>query len=85
MAFKNANNNGFDRAEHVADKTTEEIVAVVSENLKRTKDAVELIARCQNQAGEALELSTEAGQVMGDIQRGAQKVVDAVSQFNQQL
>ncbi|EKO3957574.1 PAS domain-containing methyl-accepting chemotaxis protein [Vibrio fluvialis] len=66
-------------------KTTEEIVAVVSENLKRTKDAVELIARCQNQAGEALELSTEAGQVMGDIQRGAQKVVDAVSQFNQQL
>lgn len=66
-------------------KTTEEIVAVVSENLKRTKDAVDLIAACQSQAGDALELSTEAGQVMGDIQRGAQKVVDAISQFNQKL
>lgn len=65
--------------------TTEEISTVVTENLKRTRNAVELIAACQSQAAETLELSTEAGQVMEDIQRGSQRVVDAVSQFNQKL
>lgn len=65
--------------------TTEEISTVVTENLKRTRTAVELIAACQSQAGDTLELSTEAGQVMEDIQRGSQRVVDAVSQFNQKL
>ncbi len=41
--------------------TTEEISTVVTENLKRTRNAVELIAACQSQAAETLELSTEAG------------------------
>lgn len=65
--------------------TTEEIVTVVAENLQRTAKAVELIAVCQSQAGETLELSTQAGQLMEDVQRGAQKVVDAISQFSQKL
>lgn len=65
--------------------TTEEISTVVTENLKRTRTAVELIAACQAQAGDTLDLSTQAGQVMEDIQSGSQRVVDAVSQFNQKL
>ncbi|WP_432464357.1 methyl-accepting chemotaxis protein [Agarivorans sp. QJM3NY_33] len=65
--------------------TTEEIVMMVSENLKRTGDAVNLISQCELKASEALELSTEAGQMMEDIQSGAQQVVDVVSQFNQRL
>ncbi|MGY5650727.1 hypothetical protein [Vibrio cincinnatiensis] len=46
---------------------------------------VELIAACQSQAGETLTLSTQAGQLMEDVQMGAQKVVDAISQFSQKL
>lgn len=65
--------------------TTEEIVTVVAENLRRTTKAVELIAACQSQAGETLTLSTQAGQLMEDVQMGAQKVVDAISQFSQKL
>ncbi|MEI8633932.1 methyl-accepting chemotaxis protein [Vibrio sp. PP-XX7] len=52
--------------------TTEEIVAMVAENLKRTGDAVNLISQCQLKASEALDLSTEAGQVMENI-RGEHK------------
>ncbi len=65
--------------------TTEEIAGVVSENLQRTSKAVEIISKCQSQAGETLELSTQAGQVMDSVQQGAIKVLDAVSQFNQKL
>ncbi len=65
--------------------TTEEIVTVVSENQKRTTDAVNLIAQCQTQAQQALDYSNQAGTVMDEIQLGAQKVVDAVSQFNRNL
>ncbi len=65
--------------------TTEQIAGVVSENLQRTTKAVEIIARCQSQAGETLELSTQAGDVMDAVQQGATKVLDAVSQFNQKL
>ncbi len=65
--------------------TTEEIATVVSENLQRTSKAVEIIILCQSQAGETLELSTQAGQVMESVQQGAIKVLDAVSQFNQKL
>ncbi|KOO12481.1 chemotaxis protein, partial [Vibrio xuii] len=65
--------------------TTEEIGAVVSENVRKMSSAVALIAQCQTKAGEALELSTEAGKTMEDIQSGAQQVVDAVNEFNQNL
>lgn len=65
--------------------TTEEIGAVVSENVRKMSSAVTLIAQCQTKAGEALELSTEAGKTMEDIQSGAQQVVDAVNEFNQNL
>lgn len=65
--------------------TTEEIGAVVSENVNKMAAAVALIAQCQTKASEALELSTEAGHTMEDIQIGAQKVVDAVNEFSQSL
>ncbi|UXI02974.1 methyl-accepting chemotaxis protein [Photobacterium sp. TY1-4] len=66
-------------------QTTEEIMAVVSENLKLTENAVQMIEQGLAQASEALELSKEAGQVMRDIRMGAQKVDDAVGSFAKQL
>lgn len=65
--------------------TTEEIGSVVTENVRRMAEAVELIAKCHAQAGEALALSTEAGQTMEDIQTGADKVVNAINQFSRNL
>lgn len=65
--------------------TTEEIGSVVAENVRRMAEAVELIAKCHAQAGEALALSTEAGQTMEDIQTGADKVVNAINQFSRNL
>lgn len=64
---------------------TEQIIAVVSENKTLTGDAVSLIAASQTKANNALELSNIAGQVMNEIQSGAQQVVAAVSDFNQNL
>ncbi|KJY84627.1 chemotaxis protein [Vibrio galatheae] len=66
-------------------KTTDEIVAVMSENLKLTEGAVSLIAQCQTEASEALNLSTEAGDVMEEIQLGSDKVVDAMNHLNETL
>ncbi|WP_165313619.1 methyl-accepting chemotaxis protein [Vibrio ziniensis] len=65
--------------------TTEEIVTVVADNMKLTAKAVELIAACQSQTGEALDLSTQAGKVIEQVEQGAIRVVEAVRQFNQQL
>ncbi len=65
--------------------TTDEIVSMVEENLVRTNNAVELIAQCQRGAMNTLELSEKAGNVMNDIQDGASRVVEAVSQFNRSL
>lgn len=64
---------------------TEQIIAVVSENMKLTGDAVSLIAESQIKANNALELSHAAGLVMNEIQVGAQQVVAAVSDFNRNL
>ena len=64
---------------------TEQIIAVVSENKTLTGDAVSLIEASQHKANNALELSSIAGQVMNEIQSGAQQVVAAVSDFNQNL
>lgn len=37
------------------------------------------------EADKALQLSTQAGDVMNEIQIGARQVVDAVAQFNKNL
>ncbi|MGI1946340.1 MULTISPECIES: methyl-accepting chemotaxis protein [Shewanella] len=66
-------------------KATEEIVDVVSKNKKLTESAVNMIEAGKKQAQLGLELSTESGNVMTDIQDGAQKVVNAVGQFTNQL
>lgn len=66
-------------------QTTKEIADVVSENLQRTTKAVELIAACQVQAGDTLQLSNQAGQLMEEIKSGAEQVIESVSQFNQKL
>ncbi|MBE4587345.1 chemotaxis protein [Vibrio navarrensis] len=66
-------------------QTTKEIADVVSENLQRTTKAVELIAECQVQAGDTLQLSNQAGQLMEEIKSGAEQVIESVSQFNQKL
>lgn len=66
-------------------KATEEIVEVVSQNKKLTSNAVSMIEAGKKQAQQGLELSTESGDVMTEIQDGAQKVVNAVSQFTNQL
>lgn len=66
-------------------ETTEKIVTMVSENLKRTGNAVQLIAQCQGEATQALELSKEAGGVMDIIERDAKRVVEVIGKFNQAL
>lgn len=66
-------------------KATEEIIGVVGDNKKLTEQAVSLIEQSMDKAQKALDLSTEAGHVMNDIQEGAKQVVDAVSQFNNKL
>lgn len=66
-------------------ETTETIVNMVSENLDRTAKAVSLITDCQTRTTEALMLSTEAGQVLSEVQSGADEVITVVRQLNQRL
>jgi len=66
-------------------KATEEIVEVVSQNQKLTENAVNMIEEGKKQAQHGLVLSTQSGEVMSDIQDGAQKVVNAVGQFTNHL
>ncbi|CAM3843951.1 MULTISPECIES: methyl-accepting chemotaxis protein [Pseudoalteromonas] len=66
-------------------KATEEIVEVVQQNRTLTQSTVKAIEQGKNKAREGLELSTESGAVMTSIKKGAQQVVDAVSQFANQL
>ncbi|NLQ17325.1 PAS domain S-box protein [Marinomonas sp. M1K-6] len=77
-----------DEVRQLASRTssaTEEIIKVVSDNRKLTEQAVLLIEKSLEKAQTALDLSTEAGQVMNNIQTGSRQVVDAVSQFNNRL
>lgn len=77
-----------DEVRQLASRTslaTEEIIKVVGENKNLTEKAVSLIEQSMEKAHKALDLSTEAGQVMNDIQIGARQVVDAVGQFNNKL
>ncbi|PJE56534.1 chemotaxis protein [Marinomonas sp. BSi20584] len=77
-----------DEVRQLASRTssaTEEIIKVVGENKNLTEKAVSLIEESMDKAHKALDLSTEAGNVMNDIQIGARQVVDAVGQFNNKL
>ncbi|MDQ7988854.1 MAG: methyl-accepting chemotaxis protein [Candidatus Dactylopiibacterium sp.] len=64
---------------------TEEITRVVAQNQKYAGDAVATIDRSKQQAERSLELSRQASVKIVEIQDGAQRVVDAVGQFTNQL
>ena len=66
-------------------KATEEIVDVVTQNQKLAEEAVRIIEQGKASAEQGLELSAQAGSVIVEIQDGAQKVVNAVGQFTNQL
>ena len=66
-------------------KATEEIIGVVRQNQDMARSAVTLMADGKLQAEAGLALAAEAGTVIVEIQDGAQKVVDAVGQFANQL
>ncbi|WP_230389596.1 methyl-accepting chemotaxis protein [Vibrio nitrifigilis] len=62
--------------------TTVDIVAMVSENLSQIKDTVGLIEDCQTQTKESLKSAINAGDVIQDIEAGANKIDQAISQLN---
>ncbi|MDH0748032.1 PAS domain-containing methyl-accepting chemotaxis protein [Pseudomonas sp. GD03842] len=66
-------------------KATEEIVGVVQQNQQLAEQAVNVIINGKQQAQQGLELASEAGSVIVEIQDGARKVVSAVGQFANQL
>ena len=77
-----------DEVRQLASRTssaTEQIINVVSENKTLTQEAVAQINASLQEARNALEFSNKAGSVINDIQVGAKKVVDAVSQFRTNL
>jgi len=63
-------------------RTTDEVSRVVADNAGGTNVAVNLIAKCQTQASKALELSTEAGQLMQTIEQGATQVAETIDELN---
>ncbi len=66
-------------------KATEEIVGVVQQNQQLASQAVTVIENGRRQAEQGLELAGQAGQVIVEIQDGAQRVVGAVGRFARQL
>ncbi|BED90830.1 MULTISPECIES: methyl-accepting chemotaxis protein [unclassified Pseudoalteromonas] len=77
-----------DEVRHLASRTskaTEEIVEVVQRNQSQTQSTVAVIEQGKEKAEQGLALSKESGEVMAEIQDGAQKVVNAVGQFTSQL
>ena len=77
-----------DEVRQLASRTsqaTEEIVGVVRQNQEMARNAVALMTDGKLQAEQGLALAAEAGTVIVEIQDGAQKVVDAVGQFANQL
>lgn len=62
--------------------TTGEIIAMVSENLAKTESTVDLISECQLKTTDALESSNSAGELMQDIEAGADKVNEAIQHLN---
>ena len=77
-----------DEVRQLASRTSQatvEIVSVVSQNQKLAEEAVQIIENGKRQAVQGLELSAQAGDVIVEIQDGAQKVVSAVGQFANRL
>uniref|UniRef100_UPI0030D79891 methyl-accepting chemotaxis protein n=1 Tax=Pseudomonas sp. EA_35y_Pfl2_R5 TaxID=3088690 RepID=UPI0030D79891 len=77
-----------DEVRQLAGRTSqaaEEIVEVVQKNQSLAQTAVDSMASSREQAEQGLHLANEAGAVIVEIQDGAQKVVDAVGQFANQL
>ncbi|WP_408004951.1 methyl-accepting chemotaxis protein [Pseudomonas triclosanedens] len=77
-----------DEVRQLASRTsaaTEEITRVVEQNQQLAEQAVAMIDRGKQQAELGLELSGQAGSVIVEIQDGAQRVVNAVGQFANQL
>jgi methyl-accepting chemotaxis protein len=66
-------------------KATEEITGVVQQNQKLAGQAVALMETGRKQADQGLALANEAGEVIVEIQDGAQRVVDVVGQFANRL
>ena len=64
---------------------TVEITSVVGQNQQLAERAVEIIGRGKSQAEFGLELSTQAGKVIEEIQDGARRVVAAVESFATRL
>jgi methyl-accepting chemotaxis protein len=77
-----------DEVRQLASRTsqaTDEIVVVVRQNQDMARNAVALMTDGKLQAEQGLALAAEAGTVIVEIQDGAQKVVNAVGQFANQL
>ncbi|WP_374940351.1 methyl-accepting chemotaxis protein [Pseudomonas sp. MAG002Y] len=68
-----------------ASKATEEIVNVVQRNNQLASEAVNVMAVSKGQAETGLELASQAGAVIVEIQDGARLVVDSVGRFAHQL
>lgn len=66
-------------------KATEEIVEVVQRNQSQTQNTVSVIEKVKDKAEQSLALSKESGDVMNEIQVGAQEVVSAIGQFTSEL
>ncbi len=66
-------------------QATEEIVEVVQKNQSLAQGAVDSMASSRQQAEQGLNLASEAGAVIVEIQEGAKQVVQAVEQFTSQL
>ncbi|RAU45725.1 MULTISPECIES: PAS domain-containing methyl-accepting chemotaxis protein [unclassified Pseudomonas] len=64
---------------------TEEIASVVLQNQKLVDETVAEMANSKSQAEQGLDLATQAGQVIVEIQDGAKRVVDAVGRFANQV
>lgn len=64
---------------------TEEIASVVLQNQKLVDETMGEMANSKSQAEQGLELATQAGEVIVEIQDGAMRVVDAVGKFANQI
>lgn len=77
-----------DEVRQLASRTsaaTEEIVGVVEKNQVLAEKAVALVNTGKNQAEKGLNLSSQAGEVIIEIQDGAKKVVNCVEEFASQF
>ncbi|NVZ77451.1 hypothetical protein HX859_21360 [Pseudomonas gingeri] len=77
-----------DEVRQLASRTsqaTAEIAVVVQQNQRLANDAVLMIGTGKSQAESGLELASQAGMVIVEIQDGARKVVGAVQKFATEL